>query len=199
MTIFIPCGTTIAMEAMAISSTNVLTGGIIMAVFVLGTVPLFLGMGFLTSILGETLKTKFFKVAAIILIYFGLTSINGALIALGSPLSFSTITDNLQINNNKSSEKLNNEVSISQNVTIEITSQGYFPNYIKVKKGSPVTLKLINKNTYSCASAFRIPSLGISENIQPNQEKTIIFTPQKSGEIPFSCSMGMYRGVIEVL
>src|SRR4030043_1755954 len=187
MTIFIPCGTTIAIEALAISSANALTGGIIMAVFILGTAPLFLGTGFLTSILGETFKTKFFKVAAIILIYLGLTSINGALVALGSPLSLSAITDNSQINDKKSSEKLYSEASTSQNITIEITPQGYSPKHIKVKKGSPVMVKIINKNTYSCASAFRIPSLGISVNLQPNQEKTITFTPQESGEIQFSC------------
>ncbi len=199
MTIFIPCGTTIAMEALAISSANALTGGIIMAVFILGTAPLFLGTGFITSILGETFKTKFFKVAAIILIYLGLTSINGALIALGSPLSFSTITDNFQANDKKSYEKLYNEIPTNQNIIIEITSRGYSPNYIKVKKGSPVILKVINKDAYSCASAFRIPSLGVSVNLQPNQEETITFTPQEVGKIPFSCSMGMYRGVIEVI
>ena len=38
-TIFIPCGTTLAMEALAISSANAFTGATIMAAFVLGTTP----------------------------------------------------------------------------------------------------------------------------------------------------------------
>src|SRR3989344_3084746 len=48
LTIFIPCGTTLAMEALAISSGNPLLGALIMGAFVLGTFPLFFGVGFLT-------------------------------------------------------------------------------------------------------------------------------------------------------
>ena len=45
MTIFIPCGTTLAMEALAISSANPFLGASIMAAFILGTTPLFFGVG----------------------------------------------------------------------------------------------------------------------------------------------------------
>jgi sulfite exporter TauE/SafE len=45
LTIFIPCGTTLAMEALAISSANAFLGAAIMAAFVLGTTPLFFGVG----------------------------------------------------------------------------------------------------------------------------------------------------------
>ena len=63
----------------------------------------------------------------------------------------------------------------------------------------PVRLTLQSKDAYSCASAFRIPSLNIVKNLQPNGRETITFTPNKAGRIAFSCSMGMYTGVIEVL
>ncbi|MEK7092216.1 MAG: sulfite exporter TauE/SafE family protein, partial [Patescibacteria group bacterium] len=56
MTIFIPCGTTLAMEALAISSANAFMGAAIMAAFVLGTTPLFFGVGWLTSILGDNFR-----------------------------------------------------------------------------------------------------------------------------------------------
>ena len=62
LTIFIPCGTTLAIEALAISSGSPVLGAAIMATFVLGTFPLFLGLGFLTTSLGDTFKTKFFKI-----------------------------------------------------------------------------------------------------------------------------------------
>src|SRR3989344_3918323 len=45
MTIFIPCGTTIAMETLAITSANAFLGASIIAAFVLGTMPLFFGVG----------------------------------------------------------------------------------------------------------------------------------------------------------
>jgi uncharacterized protein len=199
MTIFIPCGTTLAMEALAISSANPITGALIMGAFILGTVPLFFGIGFVTSLLGESFKTKFLKIAAVAIIYLGITSLNGALYALGSPLTLQSIGKSISIVFVGSKNDSKKEVSANQNPQIYITSSGYSPNYIQVKKGEKVTLKVTNDDAYSCASAFRIPSLGLGADLAPGNSQTFTFTPQEKGEILFSCSMGMYRGVIEVL
>ena len=200
MTIFIPCGTTLAMEALAISSANAFVGASIMIAFILGTVPLFFGVGFVTSILGDAFRSKFLKLAAVAVIYLGITSVNGSLIALGSPLTLQSIAENFPITLGSGDGNTQTTAFVTtQNSEIVITARGYSPNYIKVKRGLPVTLTLRSKDAFSCASAFRIPSLGISKNLQPNGVETISFTPQKTGKIPFSCSMGMYRGVIEVI
>lgn len=198
MTIFIPCGTTLAMEALAISSSNAFLGAAIMAVFVLGTMPLFFGVGWLTSILGDNFRGRFLKIAAVAVLYLGVTSMNGALVAGGSPITLQSMIEDISIAINGNTVS-NNNVAVTQSVDIIVTSSGYSPNYFKVKKGSPVTILLTSKDAYSCASAFRIPSFGISKNLQANETQTITFTPEKTGRIPFSCSMGMYRGVIEVI
>ncbi len=191
MTVFIPCGTTLAMEALAISSANALMGGVIMATFILGTSPLFFGVGWITSVLGDKYRARFLKIAAIAVIYLGITSINGALVAGGFYSNF-----NLQ---SRSDEKKYSEAPTSQKIMINVFSNGYSPNYVKVKKDSPVTVTLVGKDAYSCASAFRVPSLGVSKNLLPNESYTFTFTPTKVGNIPFTCSMGMYNGVIEVI
>jgi len=185
MTIFIPCGTTLAMEALAISSGNAVMGALIMAVFVLGTTPLFFGVGFITSILGDNFRTKFLKIAALGVLYLGVISIHGALVASGFQLS--------------AKSNVQNEAAITQNPEIIITSSGYSPSYIKVKKGVPVNITLTSRNAYSCALAFRIPSLGIIKNLGPNDTQLVTFTPTQEGKIQFNCSMGMYTGIIEVL
>ncbi len=189
MTIFIPCGTTLAMEALAISSANPLLGALIMGAFILGTTPVFFGVGWVTSVLGDTYRQKFLKIAALAVLYLGVISINGALVAFGSPISFNSFFSN------KSSQ----QIVANQQVEIFITSRGYSPTTIQVKKNMPVTLKLTSQDAYSCAAAFRIPSLGISKNLQPNESQTISFTPTQVGNIAFTCSMGMYSGVIEVI
>ena len=200
MTVFIPCGTTLAMEALAISSANPFMGAAIMAAFVLGTTPLFFGVGWLTSVLGDNFRARFLKIAAIAVIYLGVTSVNGALVAWGSPVSFQSISKSSQINSEpKTPEKLYSEARTSQTAQINVLANGYSPNYIRVKKDSPVTLTLVGKDAYSCASAFRIPTLGISKNLQPNESYTFSFTPKEAGKIAFTCSMGMYSGVIEVI
>lgn len=207
MTIFIPCGTTLAMEALAISSGNPISGMLIMTVFILGTVPLFFGLGSLTSLLSDKFRTRFLKLAAILVIYLGITSVNGALVAAGSPVTLqkfyenSPVTFTLSPSSNDNSTTGSTEVDNSgvQNAKIYITSKGYSPNYLKVKQGIPVNLSIESKDAYNCASAFRIPSLKIAKNILPNTTETVQFTPQKKGKIAFTCSMGMYTGVIEVI
>lgn len=200
MTIFIPCGTTLAMEALSISSSNPVSGAAIMGAFILGTIPVFLGIGALTSYLGDTFKSKFLKIAAVMVLYLGITSINGSLIALDFPVNSQKITQAFpSVFQTKQQEKLYSEAPPTQNAEIIVSSSGYSPNYLRVKKDLPVTVKIIGKDAYSCASAFRIPSLGISKNLQPNETYNFTFTPKKVGKINFSCSMGMYSGVIEVI
>lgn len=206
-TIFIPCGTTLAIEALAISSGNAISGMLIMTSFILGTIPLFFGLGTITSILGDKFRARFLKLAAILVFYLGITSLNGSLVAIDSPLTLQKIYNNfpLEINLPQSSptetspENTAQDTETNQNVKIFITSRGYSPNYLKVKNGIPVSLSLESKDAYNCAAAFRIPSLKIAKNVMPNTTETVQFTPQKTGKIAFTCSMGMYTGVIEVI
>ncbi|MDP2632589.1 MAG: sulfite exporter TauE/SafE family protein, partial [Candidatus Curtissbacteria bacterium] len=128
MTVFIPCGTTIAMEALAISSANAFVGASIMAAFILGTIPLFFGIGVITSVMGEAFKTKFLKLAAIAVIYLGVSSINGSMVALGSPLTLQSITENFPaiLNVGKSGEQKSQKTDLAttQNAEINVTSYG---------------------------------------------------------------------------
>lgn len=203
MTIFIPCGTTLAMEALAVSSANPFLGAAIMAIFVLGTTPLFFGVGWLTSVLGDNFRARFLKIAAVGVLYLGLTSINGSLVASGSPISMQSVGKSVA--GVFASGKTNEGAVAStvadgfQNVSIRVTAGGYEPNRIRVNKGEPVRLTLKSVDAFSCASAFRIPSLGIAKNLAPNEVAVIEFTPSNLGTIPFSCAMGMYQGVIEVI
>lgn len=193
MTIFIPCGTTLAIEALAIASGNPLTGATTMFAFILGTTPVFFGIGWLTSIFGDRYRTKFLRFAAFAIIFLGISSVNGALVSAGSPITLPSIQ--IDLSDNQSADT---DIQVNQNPTIIITSGGYSPNYLKVNAGQPVNLNLQSKGAYSCALAFRIPSLGVSQNLQPNDQKIITFTPPK-GKTSFSCSMGMYTGVIEAI
>lgn len=199
LTIFIPCGTTLAMEALAISSANAILGASIMAVFVLGTMPLFFGVGYVTTLLGDAFREKFLKIAAFGVLYLGIISANGALVAAGSPVSLPSIQIDLSGSGRYSAQNIQNDLPTTQNPQIDIMSSGYSPNYIRVRRGETVNLVLKTKNAFSCASAFRIPSLNIAKNLAPNDTQLISFVPTQTGQIQFSCSMGMYRGIIEVI
>jgi uncharacterized protein len=201
LTILIPCGTTLAMEALAISSANGWMGAAIMATFVLGTFPMFFGVGFVTAKLGETMRYKFLKIAAIVLIFLGGSSIYGGLVAVGAPVI--PVKTVLSLFNpfsfpegNVNYPPIENGV---QKASINVESFGYKPDSITLREGVPTELSLITNNTYSCSIAFRIPSLGIGINLPPTGEEVVNLPALKKGNYVYTCSMGMYQGVFRVI
>jgi len=85
----------------------------------------------------------------------------------------------------------------AQIIRITQKANGYFPSTLSVKKGQSVKLIIDSEDSYTCASSFILPKAGIRETLQPG-ENVIEFMPAKVGTLPSSCSMGMYRGVINV-
>lgn len=204
LTVFIPCGTTLAMEALAISTGDPWTAALVMAVFVIGTFPLFLFLGLMTSTASIIFKKYFYKVAAILIMFLGLISINGSLVVMDSPVTFQKIyySQPLRISFlEPKSDPTISQGSIIDGVqvfNIKVTSSGYEPRYISVRQNMPVRLKLNSQGVYNCALAFRIPEYKVTKNLKPNSIESVEFTPTKIGKSYFSCSMGMYIGLIEV-
>lgn len=204
MTILIPCGVTQAMEVLAITSGSPLLGALIMFSFVLGTSPLFAIVGVATAKLSETFKQNFMRVAAALLIFLGLSSLNGILTVLDSPLTFAKIIQ--PVTYFFSDERFTKEdgsvagtVKGVQQVLINVKPNGYSPNRVQVKAGIPVQLTLQTKDTYSCASSFILKAFDVKMQLAPTDSQTVSFTPAQKGKYPFTCSMGMYTGVLEVI
>ncbi len=194
MTIFIPCGTTQAMMALAISTGSSLVGALIMFSFVLGTIPLFFILGYTANSLSAKWQKNFYRVAAVLIIGLSLFSIQGAIALSGSTWGFSNLTNSI------SNKNIDDQVIAEDKITININSNGYEPNSVNVKAGALITLTLKNNNAYSCAQAFTIPKLGIEKLVGPGKQEVIQFqAPDDAGKIAFTCSMGMYRGVINVI
>ena len=194
-TVFIPCGITQAMMALAIGSANPFMGAAILFAFVLGTSPLFFILGYSVTKLGDTLQQRFMKVAAFALILLAIFNLNNAIALTGSSWTLDNIF--------KQSPKVENNISVSepqQNVVIDIKEAGYSPNVITVKAGTNVSFQIKNNGVYTCASAFTIPAFNLQKVIQAGKTETIALKmPDKPTQIPFMCSMGMYRGVINVI
>lgn len=200
LTIFIPCGTTQAMMALAVGSGSPWWGATILFVFVLGTSPVFFVLGYLTMKLGDVLKAQFMKVAAIVIIFLALFNFDNALSLMGSPFTFKSIVTNAFCFLSYCDDpNLNALVPVTEE-TITITAKGYTPNIFSVPAGSEVTVHLVNKDGAGCTQAFTIPSLNLQKVVKPNTTETVTFTaPDKPGKIAFMCSMGMYEGTIHVI
>jgi heme/copper-type cytochrome/quinol oxidase subunit 2 len=189
------------MMALAIASGNPLFGAATLFAFVLGTSPVFFVLGYFATKLGDMFQQKFMKIAAFAIIILAIFNINNAIALTGSKATLENISKGIwcvftvcDVTNTSSLSEVNN------NPTITIQSLGYTPNNITVKAGSSVKIKIVNTNGTSCVQAFTIPSLGIQKVVPPGTSGEIDFTaPNSPTQIPFMCSMGMFRGVINVI
>ena len=199
MTVLIPCGTTQAMELLAISSGSAILGALIMAVFVVGTSPTFLALGFLATRLRGQFQSLLAIGAALAILVLGVLSIDAGLNLLGSPLAPRRLVAALfQSGDRMATTAVARDLGSLQEITIDARNAGYFPNNIRAQAGKPIRLRLVSVDTYACTRAFVIPSLGI-HNILPTSGETIVEVPaQSAGQLFFTCGMGMYSGTIQI-
>lgn len=182
LTFFLPCGFTQAMQLYAVSTGSFVQGALAMSLFALGTAPGLLGVGGLSSIFKGQKARVFFATVGLAVIAMGFINISN-----GGRLAFAFKPNNSPVTNAVTDNGDYQEVRMSQ------LFNGYSPNVFNIKSGKQVKWIIDSKTQFSCASSIVVPSLGISKNLSAG-ENIIIFTPTQAGEIPFSCSMNMYRG-----
>ena len=86
----------------------------------------------------------------------------------------------------------------ARTIALSVTEQGFTPNQAKVKKGEPVDLVITRKTDKTCATAIHIPDYDIKRELPLNEAVTVRLTPNKSGDVKYTCAMGMLGGVLSV-
>lgn len=185
LTFFLPCGFTQAMQLYAVSTGSFSRGFLVMSLFALGTAPGLLGIGGLASVFKGKKAKIFFAATGLAVILLGWFNI-----ANGSQLVFGGRASNAATSAVNSTDV--QEVRMTQG------GSGYSPNEFTVEKGKKVKWIINSTNQFSCASSIVMPKYGISEYLKKG-ENIIEFTPTEVGQVSFSCSMGMYRGVFNVV
>ena len=193
LTVFIPCGVTQAMMGAALATGRAGMGAALMFAFTLGTSPVFFLVAYLTTKLGAKLESFFMRFVAISVLILGLVTLNSGLNLMGSPFSFGNITRGLF-----SSTAVAEAPSTSDgDLILMVQNQGYFPQTLRAKANVPIALNLVTDKTYSCARDFVIPALGYYELLPDSGTVIVDIPPQVPGtRMFFTCSMGMYTGLI---
>jgi plastocyanin domain-containing protein len=75
---------------------------------------------------------------------------------------------------------------------------GYSPDVIAVKRGVPVRLNFYRDETSSCSEQVILGDFGIARDLPAFKTTAVEFTPDKSGEFPFTCGMNMLHGKLIV-
>ncbi len=198
LTVFIPCGVTQAMMAAALATGDPLTSGMMMFAFTLGASPVFFVIAYLATELGSRVEKFFMRFVAVAVLVLGFVTLDGGLNLMGSPLSFQNLSRSLLPAGSITSAQASSIQTASDGSPIlYVENQGYFPRTLRLKANSPAKLNLVTDKTYSCARDFVIPALGFYELLPDTGTVQVDIPAQPAGtRMFFTCSMGMYTGMI---
>lgn len=197
LTVLIPCGVTQAMMGVAIASGSPVQGALLMLAFTLGTTPVFFGVSYLATSLGQRTEGLFMRFVAVVVLVLGLVSIDGGVTLMGFPYSLTNLAQNM-FQPAPATAVVSAPVSDSGTITLMAQNNGYSPRRLLAKAGVPLTLNVVTDNTVSCARAFVIPDLNVEQVLPQTGSVPIQIPAQKAGTVmQFTCSMGMYTGQIE--
>jgi hypothetical protein len=188
------------MMVLAVGAGHPVNGALIMASFILGTSPVFFLLGFVITKARDIVASSFMKLAAAMVIILALWNLDSALALTGSRWTFAGITRGIYCAISFCDSGVGSISEAGTSATIHFSTHGYSIDTPAIQAGAKIRVTLVNDDAYGCIQAFTIPGLGIRETVLTGETKEIEFTaPEKPGDLPFMCSMGMYRGKFIVL
>lgn len=195
--LMIICGPLQAMYVMAAGTGSWTQGAAILFFFGIGTLPLLLGFGFLTSLLSANLAPKLLKASGFIVMILGAIMLNRGLAVTGTGVDFNTIVARV-------SQQLSPTVAESpscdteQTIRMDILKSKFSPNRFTLRKGIPVKWVIDGKEMNECNKTIVIPQYKMKIELKEGSQ-IIEFTPPESGVVPWSCWMGMIPGTFIVV
>ena len=194
-TFFLPCGFTQALQLYALTTGSFAVGATSLLAFALGTAPALIGLGVASASLKGKTGKFFFQFSGALVVVLGLWNIQNGLAIAG--YSGPDQTDNLP----GPAAAADPGVVIKNGVQVvkmKVNSYGYSPERFTIQAGVPVRWEVDGTQAGGCAGVIISRQLGIQKLLESGIN-VFEFTPDKPGEIKFSCSMGMYRGSFTVV
>lgn len=187
LTIFLPCGVTQAMMAVALGTGSPWQGAVIMFSFIVGTTPLFFSVSYFATRLGSMVEKYFNRIVAVMLLILGLVSVDAGLNLVGSPVSFSRAINGVAALVNPAL------VSSASGYSIEVSENGYNPAVLHLPANKSVSIEWVTNNTQACSRSVVVPGLNYAKILPTSGRVKFEIPPQPKGTIlGYTCSMGMY-------
>lgn len=184
---FMPCGPLQSMQLYALSTGSFIKGAFSMFLFSTGTIPLMLFFGTLGSLFSAKNQRTILRISAFLILILGFNMITRGLSLNGISVDNKTTESGIAVIDGD-----------RQIVYSKVTSRSYEP--IIVQAGLPVewTLQAGAGDINGCNNAIIVREYNIRQNLKEGETK-VTFTPDKPGNYPFSCWMGMIRSNIIVV
>lgn len=202
-TVLIPCGVTLSVEALALTSGSPVAGAATMAVFVLGTGPLFAVLGYAARKAATAWRGRLATLTGVAVLVMGLLTLNGGLELAGSPLAASHL-----VSANSPTRPVTDTAGPTgpavtvvdgvQTVALTARSDGYSPDALAIHAGLPTTLVVHSDNARGCVRSFEIPDRNVDKILPTRGDTRIDLGVLQPGQLDYSCGMGMYTGTLTI-
>ena len=189
--LFIACGPLQALYLYAAGTGSFWTGFLSLGAFSLGTLPVLIGFGSLTSVISKKATKRILKIAAILVLILGLIMLNRGLVVLGSNYSFEAIVASVTGTSAGSSAVISGDY---QEINMEVTRYGWTPDTFTLKKGVLVKWNIDVKELTGCNNEIIVRNYGLDVKLKQGMN-VVEFTPDEAGTVRWSCWMGMIPGV----
>jgi Cupredoxin-like domain len=83
-------------------------------------------------------------------------------------------------------------------IKVTVSASGYSPSRIDVERGRTVKLAFSRPEGGNCGGTVRFPALNREYTLPVGGTVVVELTPTESGELAFTCGMGMLKGVLVV-
>ncbi|MDD1622142.1 MAG: sulfite exporter TauE/SafE family protein [Methylococcaceae bacterium] len=195
--LMIICGPLQAMYVLAAGTGSWSEGAATLFFFGIGTLPLLLGFGFLTSLLSGNLTPKLLKASGVIVMALGVIMMNRGLAVTGSGIDFNTLVARVSQHLSPTAAE-SPYCDTEQTINMEVLKTRFSPNKFTLRKGIPVKWVINGKELNECNKAIVVPRYGLDIQLKPGIQ-VIEFTPTETGVVPWSCWMGMIPGTFIVV
>lgn len=193
--LMIACGPLQAMYVMAAGTGSAVEGAKMLFTFGIGTLPVLLSFGVLTSLISAALTHRLLRTSGAIVVILGIVMINRGMILIGSGYDLRSLLSSLS---RPGQPELAHSIGAQpaqgiQTITMEVNRSGFSPNHFVLRRGVPVRWIITGREITTCNRRIVVPALGLEFDIEEGS-RTIEFTPTVAGVIPWSCWMGMLHG-----
>lgn len=204
--LMIACGPLQAMYIAAAGSGSAVQGAAMLAVFALGTLPVMLAFGYLSSVITANITHEFLRISSLIIVILGVVMINRGLTLSGSGYdayslwSKSVLTiDEKFLTWQKEHGEIDARIQAGyQVIYMEVEPNAYIPATFTLHKNLPVKWIINVRKVSTCNRQIVIPSLSMTIDLKSGLQM-VEFVPEQTGVISWSCYMGMIPGTFIVM
>ncbi len=199
--LFIACGPLQALYLYAAGTGSFWAGFFGLGAFSLGTLPVLIGFGSLTSVISAKATKRILKVAAVLVLILGLIMLNRGLVVLGSDYSFDAI--GATIFGETFSKVAGSRLQVAgdggdvQVIKMDVDRSGWSPDTFTLKAGIPVRWEIDVKELTGCNNEIIVGDYDLKFKLKEGVN-VVEFTPDEIGTVRWSCWMGMIPGIFVV-